>query len=291
MVMTGRNKDLLFRSSGTGRVKINGDDIAALKGSIASSSSDQTEVVVRPDNLPPSSSPALSNQMALIEAKMVSLNVTIQRLKARTNSILLRRVRTLTRRLNRLERLLNKDECSPNPCKNGGECEDGFNKYICRCVLGFTGTNCDEDVNECEHYQGTELGCQNGATCLNTFGDFHCICPANFQGVRCTVQFNDCKNASSQEICGNGECYDLPRTSSGVARYRCVCHQGFTKSSLANSNSETAPCDVDVDECATGVHRCSKSPPVACINTRAGYQCGPCPFGYSGFLFIIFITK
>lgn len=134
-------------------------------------------------------------------------------------------------------------------------------------------------MDECERLQGTELGCQNGGTCLNTLGSFHCLCPANYQGVRCTVEFNDCRNASNHEICGSGECFDLPRTSSGVARYRCVCYQGFTKSV---ANSETAPCDADVNECATGVHRCSRSPPVACINTPAGYQCGSCPAGFSG---------
>lgn len=30
-MLTGRNKDLIFRSSGSGRIKINGDDIRAVK--------------------------------------------------------------------------------------------------------------------------------------------------------------------------------------------------------------------------------------------------------------------
>ena len=27
---------------------------------------------------------------------------------------------------------------------------------------------CEQDVNECGIYAGTDLGCQNGATCVNT---------------------------------------------------------------------------------------------------------------------------
>ena len=35
------------------------------------------------------------------------------------------------------------DECDPNPCQNGGTCNDGINSYKCECVSGFNGTNCE----------------------------------------------------------------------------------------------------------------------------------------------------
>ena len=35
------------------------------------------------------------------------------------------------------------DECSSNPCENGGTCIDGINEYSCQCVAGYTGTNCE----------------------------------------------------------------------------------------------------------------------------------------------------
>jgi len=37
----------------------------------------------------------------------------------------------------------NIDDCSPNPCKNGGACADGVASYTCTCTSEYTGTDCD----------------------------------------------------------------------------------------------------------------------------------------------------
>ena len=34
------------------------------------------------------------------------------------------------------------NECASKPCKNGGKCKDGVNKYTCTCAEGYTGTSC-----------------------------------------------------------------------------------------------------------------------------------------------------
>ena len=39
--------------------------------------------------------------------------------------------------------LLDTDECSSNPCQNGGTCTDGVNEYTCSCVAGYEGTSCE----------------------------------------------------------------------------------------------------------------------------------------------------
>ena len=38
--------------------------------------------------------------------------------------------------------ILDINECSPNPCKNGGTCQDTICSYSCTCPNGYTGTNC-----------------------------------------------------------------------------------------------------------------------------------------------------
>ena len=35
------------------------------------------------------------------------------------------------------------DECSSNPCQNGGICNDDVNKYTCICPPIWIGTNCE----------------------------------------------------------------------------------------------------------------------------------------------------
>ena len=34
------------------------------------------------------------------------------------------------------------NECSSDPCQNGGTCSDRINAYICTCSPGYVGTNC-----------------------------------------------------------------------------------------------------------------------------------------------------
>ena len=36
------------------------------------------------------------------------------------------------------------NECTPNPCQNGGSCTDMVDGYVCSCAAGYTGTNCEE---------------------------------------------------------------------------------------------------------------------------------------------------
>ena len=36
------------------------------------------------------------------------------------------------------------NDCAPNPCTNGGTCEDKVNNYTCTCPMGYAGRNCQE---------------------------------------------------------------------------------------------------------------------------------------------------
>ncbi|XP_075164704.1 FAT atypical cadherin kugelei [Haematobia irritans] len=69
--------------------------------------------------------------------------------------------------------------CTPNPCKNGGLCEEGDGIPHCMC-RGFTGPTCELDVDECDNQP-----CGRGATCINEAGSFRCICPSYLTGASC----------------------------------------------------------------------------------------------------------
>ncbi|XP_034858818.1 coagulation factor VII isoform X2 [Mirounga leonina] len=83
------------------------------------------------------------------------------------------------------------DQCASNPCRNGGTCEDQLQSYICFCLDGFQGRNCETNkkdllvcVNEnggCEQYcsdhveAGRSCRCHegyalqdNGVSCVPT---------------------------------------------------------------------------------------------------------------------------
>ncbi|XP_071476377.1 hemicentin-2-like [Diadema antillarum] len=78
------------------------------------------------------------------------------------------------------------DECDPNPCQNGGTCNDLIDAYSCTCAPGFIGFNCS---TACE--QNVKFGqdclqnctCVKSATCNSINGTCDCV-PA-FLGAVC----------------------------------------------------------------------------------------------------------
>jgi alpha-tubulin suppressor-like RCC1 family protein len=68
------------------------------------------------------------------------------------------------------------DNCSPNPCKNGGLCASSTSGYTCDCTgTGFGGANCTSETDECSMTPGI---CGQG-TCRDRLdGDgYTCTCP------------------------------------------------------------------------------------------------------------------
>ena len=41
------------------------------------------------------------------------------------------------------------NECTSNPCQNGGQCVANTDTYFCVCINGFTGLNCELDLDGC----------------------------------------------------------------------------------------------------------------------------------------------
>ncbi|XP_013377338.1 PREDICTED: protein crumbs homolog 1 isoform X3 [Chinchilla lanigera] len=128
---------------------------------------------------------------------------------------------------------LNIDECFSNPCIHGN-CSDSVAAYHCRCEPGYTGVNCEVDIDNCQNHQ-----CANGATCISDTNGYSCLCLGNFTGKLCRhnrLPSTVCGNESANVTCYNGgNCTELR------AELKCMCRPGFTGQW----------CETDIDECAS----------------------------------------
>ena len=66
-------------------------------------------------------------------------------------------------------------------------CTDGINSYTCNCSTGYTGSDCETDIDDCQ----PDL-CQNGGTCNDLVNGYNCACPACFMGDNCELSDNSC---------------------------------------------------------------------------------------------------
>ncbi|CAH1798244.1 unnamed protein product [Owenia fusiformis] len=80
------------------------------------------------------------------------------------------------------------DECDSSPCQNKGNCTDQVNSYTCKCEAGYTGVNCETDIDECD-----PSPCQNEGTCIDKVNRYTCKCKAEFAGVNCTITIGQLK--------------------------------------------------------------------------------------------------
>lgn len=98
---------------------------------------------------------------------------------------------------------------------NNGTCEDIGNSHRCHCLDGYTGSYCQDEINECE-----SAPCQNGATCKDLIGSYSCHCARGFQGHNCELNVDDCQLNPCQN---GGTCHDL------VGNFTCSCPPGKHK--------------------------------------------------------------
>lgn len=75
------------------------------------------------------------------------------------------------------------DSCISNPCHNG-ICTDDLVGYTCDCFIGFTGRDCEDNIDDCE-----KNVCQNNSTCIDGVTSFKCICKEGFKGDLCEIKF------------------------------------------------------------------------------------------------------
>uniref|UniRef100_A0A1B6EBE4 Cubilin n=1 Tax=Clastoptera arizonana TaxID=38151 RepID=A0A1B6EBE4_9HEMI len=282
-ITTGTDHNITLRSIGAGFININDDNLedilrkvhhALNKISIFHNS--DLPNIHRKLNILTSTvlgSGGLRKRLQRVEG--TQRNVSIFPTSGRQNIRLSRlndSVMILAKELINFRSIMSTDDCLNNPCQNGGTCYDLINGFHCICLPSWEGKFCDNDVNECNNFAGTDLGCQNNAECVNYRGGYECRCAQGWYGVHCTRRTFDCTKSSSAEMCGNGFCVNSGDNGNG---FLCVCNEGWTKDNFGK-------CTKDVNECESKQPLCSQDPIVHCTNIPGSFACGKCPEGYSG---------
>lgn len=145
------------------------------------------------------------------------------------------------------------NECAGDPCENDGTCNDIINGYYCTCVNGFTGLSCETEINEC-----ASSPCINGGFCTDELNGFNCTCPTGTSGTLCEININECASSPCEN---GGHCRD------GINSFTCTCVNGFTGTL----------CETEINECAS--FPCKNGG--TCRDLVNGFTC-TCPHGLSG---------
>lgn len=112
----------------------------------------------------------------------------------------------------------NIDDCEYNDCKNG-ICIDGINDYYCACHLGYDGQHCGREINECQMLEP----CENGATCTDLIADYKCDCLPEFGGKTCQTRLIGCQGI----VCENGATCIPLLDDNDFHSYTCQCMPGY----------------------------------------------------------------
>lgn len=117
-----------------------------------------------------------------------------------------------------------------HPCLNNGECFDNYGSYVCQCPPGYDGTNCEQDLKECQ-----SSPCENGGSCVDEVGSYHCSCPSEFTGKHCEIRQNNVclpdeigiPPNCSINYCSNNPCINGGLCNNDKDGYKCICPSGW----------------------------------------------------------------
>ncbi len=69
---------------------------------------------------------------------------------------------------------------SDNVCQNGASCYVNSGRVVCKCPVGFVGSLCEEQIDNCE-----SVPCKHGGTCNNLVNNYTCDCTIYYEGRNC----------------------------------------------------------------------------------------------------------
>ncbi|XP_053372552.1 uncharacterized protein LOC123561174 isoform X2 [Mercenaria mercenaria] len=160
--------------------------------------------------------------------------------------------------------------CTPNPCRNGGNCSFERLDFLCTCPTGYTGRTCESIFNGC-----TSQPCKNEKQCVpaNDGVGFSCICgsplstPHEFSGEFCE---NDDFGCAESYCRNNGTCHNQFQSFS----CKCATYSGYQN---AENRNQDGVCNVQIDPCT--VNPCQYG---TCINNSHFYRTCDCYPGWTG---------
>ena len=148
--------------------------------------------------------------------------------------------------------------CWPNPCAHAGSCRRVFGGHVCTCAPGWSGANCQTDINECT----SVMPCQHGGKCTNTVGAYTCNCTGTgWSGANCQTDIDEC---ATPNLCQHGG-----KCANTAGAYTCNC----TGTGYSGAN-----CQTDINECSP-VIPCQNGG--TCTNVVGSYSC-TCAPGWGG---------
>ncbi|KAI9538692.1 hypothetical protein NQZ68_012345 [Dissostichus eleginoides] len=145
------------------------------------------------------------------------------------------------------------NECEMSICVHARSCRNLIGGYLCDCLPGWTGPNCDIRNSSC---QGL---CLNGGRCEDQVSGSRCLCPPGFLGKYCQNRESPCDSAPCLH---GGQCVEKDGRT-----ITCNCPTGFSGSF----------CEIALDPC--NPNPCQQG--MACHSTEGRYTCA-CPEGYYG---------
>ena len=114
--------------------------------------------------------------------------------------------------------------CSNTTCSGHGNCSDNGldpSGYQCECDEGFSGSNCEENIDDC-----VGVNCNNG-TCVDGISRYHCSCNLTYTGSHCEdVDYCAAHSAEESNGCHSGICCPNGGTCINVPeeeRHECAC--------------------------------------------------------------------